>query len=1460
MNKGKFIRNTILFMFLLLGAISNLLQAQAEYNMQNLLVHDCEGILNHSQLGEEKNYDHNEDYTFTICVPRATAIILNFGFFATEKTYDVMTIYDGPDRNSPVLGTLSGILNPAPSFIARSGCVTIHFKSDDNITANGWKMSWTVLYELPTPPLLKILSTTDCPLTDLIIELSYPVPCKEIVPANFSILGQGNSIVVEAEALNCVNGLTTRVRLKFDPPLNKPVNYRLNFSFKFVDECGKEHNLISSVLFNLNNCPFIVEIILKDSAVCEGLCTELEAMTIADSRQVFRYFWLPGGQTTRKIKICDKDTTNYLVVATDSVSGRRDTARFTYIPLQQPKILNPVQDTICASSANWKYLVDLSGGTFYSSKFPSQNNKTGVYEFWRSAKGNNLQSDTVCYVATNGCKACDTILIYPIDPGANQKACLNGSTITLGGATPAGGTWSGSKLGPNRSFIPDSVGLFTFQYTAPNGCTANKNIEVFNLPKILNPIQDTFCASAPNWQYRVSIPGGDFFSLVIPNQQRKSGIYEFWRLTGGDSLRSDTVIYIDPNGCRVMDTIYILPVSAGAPQSVCQGSSKFQLTGASPSKGYWSGMHTDSFGLFNPIDSGTFVVTYHAFNGCIAQKNVRVNPIPIILNPIADTICASAMTWQYQVDITGGTYSAMAIAPAQNRTGQYPFSYWSRANQIQRDIVVYTAPNSCKVSDTLFIIPIDAGLPESACQGTADFNLKGNHPAGGRWFGNWVDTTGKFSPSVTGTHQVQYIAPNGCSAFKNVFVTDSILINAIDSLCNLETYQFVFNPPGGIWRGPGIIDSLSGRMNATKAQFNQWNIYNYRINGCDRDVKVFVTKPDAGKDVDICFGTKFLNLPVQGRWSGPGILDLVNNRVDISSLNPGRHQYQINFKQCRDTFIANIHDVHLRMPDTILFCPEQDSIILNKWLKPSDGPGTFIGPGVALLDSQYYWIPQQAGPGKHSIYYDAYGCLDTIELEIEIPIQFSEYKLCDRSPPTILNILPIGGHWEGNGFLDEIQGLFDPGLTGVGFHKVTYVTPAGCRKDTIVEVEAWSQVSIQGLSSQYCFKDEDIPVILNPPGGEFYINGVLSAPIINPAKLGWGSWELSYTRGKGNCASSDRIFIKILPPISKKKISDNDSICAGQRTSISIDATGGKGSFNYTWDHGLGFGSSHIVSPANDEWYRVTVTDGCSDPLLDSVLVKVYPRFIIDTIRGPEVCFGETTFVELKLDSSEFEVEWQTSPVYKGIRLSGFPGEYRAVITQKSTGCRQEQDIELPGAEPIAANFNLIPNQECIDNLNNIIEVIDLARGYTSGTIDFGDGSPPIDLNQTGALTHEYQDTGKFIITQRVKNDLGCEAIYSRVICIRNEVRIYVPNIFSPNGDGRLDQFEIKHYGVEILRWSIYDRNGAICFETKDGDAQWDGTFNGKRVVEGVYVLVIEYFNPNEGKKEFFKSDLTIVR
>jgi gliding motility-associated-like protein len=69
---------------------------------------------------------------------------------------------------------------------------------------------------------------------------------------------------------------------------------------------------------------------------------------------------------------------------------------------------------------------------------------------------------------------------------------------------------------------------------------------------------------------------------------------------------------------------------------------------------------------------------------------------------------------------------------------------------------------------------------------------------------------------------------------------------------------------------------------------------------------------------------------------------------------------------------------------------------------------------------------------------------------------------------------------------------------------------------------------------------------------------------------------------------------------------------------------------------------------------------------------------------------------------------------------------------------------------------------------------------------------------------------------------------------------IFIPNIFSPNGDGQNDVLYVRGQGIEQLTFVVYNRWGETVFETKDPNHGWDGTFKGKPAEAGVYVWHVE--------------------
>jgi gliding motility-associated-like protein len=90
---------------------------------------------------------------------------------------------------------------------------------------------------------------------------------------------------------------------------------------------------------------------------------------------------------------------------------------------------------------------------------------------------------------------------------------------------------------------------------------------------------------------------------------------------------------------------------------------------------------------------------------------------------------------------------------------------------------------------------------------------------------------------------------------------------------------------------------------------------------------------------------------------------------------------------------------------------------------------------------------------------------------------------------------------------------------------------------------------------------------------------------------------------------------------------------------------------------------------------------------------------------------------------------------------------------------------------------------------------------------------------------------------------------------------VYLPNAFSPNGDGVNDVFEIKAFGLKEPRVRIYDRWGVLVFDNGgDMSRHWDGTYRGSPVPEDAYTVVIEGKLPPFDKPFKRGGTVTLIR
>ena len=108
----------------------------------------------------------------------------------------------------------------------------------------------------------------------------------------------------------------------------------------------------------------------------------------------------------------------------------------------------------------------------------------------------------------------------------------------------------------------------------------------------------------------------------------------------------------------------------------------------------------------------------------------------------------------------------------------------------------------------------------------------------------------------------------------------------------------------------------------------------------------------------------------------------------------------------------------------------------------------------------------------------------------------------------------------------------------------------------------------------------------------------------------------------------------------------------------------------------------------------------------------------------------------------------------------------------------------------------------------------------------------------------------------------GCVAKDVVVVNVVPNYIAFIPNAFTPNGDGNNDCFQVygnkeawKQFEVEV-----YDRIGEKVFESNDMNFKWDGTYKGQMMNPTVLVYTIKVIYLNNYSDKLFKGTVTLVR
>jgi len=764
---------------------------------------------------------------------------------------------------------------------------------------------------------------------------------------------------------------------------------------------------------------------------------------------------------------------------------------------------------------------------------------------------------------------------------------------------------------------------------------------------------------------------------------------------------------------------------------------------------------------------------------------------------------------------------------------------------------IYFNSENCVDSLQIIVTPISAQNAAAACPGSAPFQLNAT-PAGGTWSGLQITPSGVFDPSSSGMYQAIYEV-NGCTDVTNVEVDTIAGPYILDPICqSIDQVILDVSPFGGSWSGPGIVNANLGSFNPSNAPPGNVTL-NYSISGCDADFSLFVKEINILESEVLCplEAPSVLDatpIPVGGLWASP---DGAITNANSGMFNPGV------FTQDTETFITYqalngcIDTMHITIvspmveADELSFCVTNQIQDLNEALVGSVSPagGSWYGPGISGSVAMGFTLNPQALPiGLNYIYYMANMCEDSVLVRVFSPnLPDAPQNFCSSDSPVILASTVPGGTWSGSGIVDAANGLFDPSVAEPGSYYIQWDNPAGCGDSILVTVEEVVEPVISGINDVYCSQDYEVNFSVTPEGG--LLIGSLATTSFNPSELSDGNYTVTYKIIPQFCpeVTTTSEFI-VYPPLALEPLTaSSNPVCYEQTSTITGDANGGfpSNGITYAWSNGGPNAATNTQPYTETTTVTLLVDDGCSDPQTQSIQITMHPRFEYTITTSDTLCPGEEGSIQLAYTpAGAYQVEWNGEP--------GNPSQYSteagtdvSIVITDINECEQDTSVTVPAYSEPLASFNIVQDDLCVpfDQIDQI-ELNNTAVNAVLGTWNFGDGTTAPIVPGEGII-HAYSDPGEYTISLSVVNEGGCSDSSSVALCIQPLDPVFVPDIFSPNGDEKNDTLYVRGLFISRMEFRVYSRWGEVVFESNSPSLGWDGQLRGAPAPSGSYYYTL---------------------
>ncbi|GAB4138835.1 MAG: hypothetical protein Fur0041_13890 [Bacteroidia bacterium] len=1146
-------------------------------------------------------------------------------------------------------------------------------------------------------------------------------------------------------------------------------------------------------------------------------------------------------------------------------------------------------------------------GPYGTASFPMTLVGSGPDKCWGYSGSHTYRADVTSIVGGNGVYNISGLLTNPPTPGND----MDGATLFVIYSDPTA-TYQGTMVIHDGCVVVNG-GTTTRQVTGFTACqaVASPNAKAFCM---VGDIQCNVGGQTCNMNGVPSPFTPNWWNYQQVNTSLTNGqnTVNYTVSSGGDCYNLCVIgLYYQTTTCTSCPTTAAMTLTTtqtNATCTNCNGTATVTgVTGGNPPYTYSWAPSGGNAATATGLCPGTYTVTVTANNGCLTTTSVVTIASTggglTLNNSVTNVLCNGQNTGSISSTVTGGTGPfnfTWTPAVTNNTVGNVNTATNLAAGSY---VVTVTDVNNCSATQTVTVTqpppltvstsstPSTCGLPNGSVTAT---------PAGGvgPYTYSWTpgpSSSQTYSNLAGGPYSVVVTDNNGCTATA-VATVNSLASPTVTIVSSTNVACFGGNDGSAACQSSGgtlpISYSWSNGDTDSLAQNIPAGTYTVTAtdaNGCIDTAVVNITEPPqltaTTTQVDVlCFGNNTGSATVTPSGGTPQytyVWSSGGNGATENGLAAGTYTCDIiDANNCMITVTVTITEpTQLTATET-----HTDALCFGS----ATGSAT-VTPSGGTAGYTYSWSSGGSAATENNLLAGNYtclvtdnnGCTVTVSVTITEPtaivIQTSSVDAHCNLPDGSASAIAVGGtgnltyNWlpnnvSGQNLNQVVPGTYSVVVTDANGCVDTATATVGNLPGVVATVASTTNVSCFGLS--------DGAGSVNASNGTLPYTYAWSPNVsaTNAATgLAAGNYVVTVTDSAG-CISTVTVTITQPPLLTITATLTPSVVCLGTPVTLNAVAAGGTPNYNFIWTPGNLSGANQTIIPQQNGSYTVDVTDanGCTANAVVSVSVDAVPAAALTADVTAGCAPHCVNFTDVSTISTGSITGWfwdfgdmNTSTSQNPSHCFSIPGTYNiTLIATTAAGCSDTivmSNYITAYPNPVAA-FDAQPQPTT--ELNPTIYFTDQSSLAASWLWSFGDTTNASSTAQNPNFS--YVGPGCHTVVLEVETVNGCVDTAQQIICIDPDVTIYVPNAFTPNGDGVNDFFFPQGVGIDNSKFEmwIFDRWGNMIYYTKDMNKPWDGTVQGKSGTIcqiDTYVWKIKAVDLN-GKKHNLIGHVSLIR